>query len=543
LIFLDEIRIIFFMKRVLAIFLVSILSFNLLTGTSFASTPKVGSACTKLGTTVISGGLKYICNRSGIKLVWNRGVAASKTSGQSTSSPQPTKIPTGTQPTPSQSTATSAIGSAGKVVITGKDFGSCAAWVPGGSAFAILQIKVNGNWINASAPINWIKKDGCSPDPSVNYYPSTSVNIDEGMAYRWQMGGGKVNAGAGGLSPEIVFSRYGVHMGNPEDPNYLNCSKNDLLLDPLPVGNAQGSNLWARSGWTKPATSDSVIASAKTRFATYVSKVRFPETTIANYLDTGVDSSIGDYITKEQTFEGKTFCAPPISGSYINVVSKSADFTLKTYSKTGFGGDIFDSAQSRANAFPGVTGNGAPGTTSWNANNAFSANWSTRGNGSDNRIAGHEYFHGIQLKLIGGRYGDLIHQGNGSDALFAQWILEGGAEFVGAMVGDSTGVLDYATARAATGVGRFNNSPAFTRSSPLSAIFTNGGDSDPYGIGWIATEFLVSEIGMPHYLQIYRDFSDGRSMSDAFKSAAGVSLEDFYSMFEEIRGTLGVPRT
>jgi hypothetical protein len=47
---------------------------------------------------------------------------------------------------------------------------------------------------------------------------------------------------------------------------------------------------------------------------------------------------------------------------------------------------------------------------------------------------------------------------------------------------------------------------------------------------------------MPHYLQIYRDFSDGRSMSDAFKSAAGVSLEDFYSMFEEIRGTLGVPR-
>jgi hypothetical protein len=40
-----------------------------------ASTPKAGAKCTKAGTTSIAAGKKYICIKSGNKLVWNKGVA------------------------------------------------------------------------------------------------------------------------------------------------------------------------------------------------------------------------------------------------------------------------------------------------------------------------------------------------------------------------------------------------------------------------------------------------------------------------------------
>jgi hypothetical protein len=43
-----------------------------------AATPKAGAKCNKAGTTVTGSGKKFTCIKSGIKLVWNKGVAVKK---------------------------------------------------------------------------------------------------------------------------------------------------------------------------------------------------------------------------------------------------------------------------------------------------------------------------------------------------------------------------------------------------------------------------------------------------------------------------------
>ena len=66
-----------------------------------AASPKAGAKCTKAGSTATSGGMKFICIKSGTKLVWNKGVAIKKPAPIGTPTPTPTPEPT---PTP---TATS----------------------------------------------------------------------------------------------------------------------------------------------------------------------------------------------------------------------------------------------------------------------------------------------------------------------------------------------------------------------------------------------------------------------------------------------------
>jgi hypothetical protein len=47
---------------------------------------------------------------------------------------------------------------------------------------------------------------------------------------------------------------------------------------------------------------------------------------------------------------------------------------------------------------------------------------------------------------------------------------------------------------------------------------------------------------MEKYLKIYSEKGTGKSFDAAFLSATGVSLTDFYSMFEEVRATLGIAK-
>ncbi|MDB0052106.1 hypothetical protein N9F57_04410, partial [Gammaproteobacteria bacterium] len=60
------------------------------------------------------------------------------------------------------------------------------------------------------------------------------------------------------------------------------------------------------------------------------------------------------------------------------------------------------------------------------------------------------------------------------------------------------------------------------------------GTSDPYAIGSVATEFLVANVGTYNFIKIYKELKN-KEFPDAFFSATGIELEDFYQMFEEVR--------
>ncbi|MEY3756366.1 MAG: hypothetical protein RL356_638, partial [Actinomycetota bacterium] len=92
---------------------------------------------------------------------------------------------------------------------------------------------------------------------------------------------------------------------------------------------------------------------------------------------------------------------------------------------------------------------------------------------------------------------------------------------------------------------RRSNDPVTQASllSEIKKIITSSKDADPYGIGAIATELLVANVGMEKFMDIYTNLGKQKSFADSFKTATGVELTDFYTMFEEVRPVLGIARS
>lgn len=56
---------------------IAVMSLCLFSQPVFAAAPKPGSACPKIGSSVIAAGKKYTCTKAGSKKIWNKGVAVS----------------------------------------------------------------------------------------------------------------------------------------------------------------------------------------------------------------------------------------------------------------------------------------------------------------------------------------------------------------------------------------------------------------------------------------------------------------------------------
>ena len=50
---------------------------------------------------------------------------------------------------------------------------------------------------------------------------------------------------------------------------------------------------------------------------------------------------------------------------------------------------------------------------------------------------------------------------------------------------------------------------------------------NPYGIGCVATEYIVASIGVEKYLDIYRNLGLGTNFENSFRNATGINLADF----------------
>jgi hypothetical protein len=89
------------MKRVAATIVIGCLALTLNLSDATAAI-KLGATCKKLGQISTTAGIKYICVKSGKKLVWNKGALVAKETSIPTPTPTPTITPTPTStPTPS----------------------------------------------------------------------------------------------------------------------------------------------------------------------------------------------------------------------------------------------------------------------------------------------------------------------------------------------------------------------------------------------------------------------------------------------------------
>jgi len=236
------------------------------------------------------------------------------------------------------------------------------------------------------------------------------------------------------------------------------------------------------------------------------------------------------WVTDGSAFVSKVFGYPQLPGPFVAVIAKDKVFAEKAYNENGYTKD----AKSLANYFDKAPAHGGPPNT-YNNTMITSKGLLVSDKIGMMQMPGHETFHFIQESIVGA---SATPDGLG---IAPQWFWEGPAVFVGLQTANQLSLAEYATEGRTFAVKRSISGPV--KSLKLSEVTKNDASSDPYGIGAIATEFLVANIGMEKFMSVYINLGKKMKFPDAFKSATGVEIADFYAMFEGVRAELGTPRS
>jgi len=299
---------------------------------------------------------------------------------------------------------------------------------------------------------------------------------------------------------------------------------------------ANYATLWEKYSWVKPTSSSSVATAATEKFSAYVVVTRNNETVIKIIAQDGANQTLVGWVKDGANLVAKAFDYPKLSGPFLEVIAIDRAWLEKTYIENGFSED---EAKNRGGAFA----NGAPAfggstTNTYNSGVITKNNLLVTQKLGSMHMAGHEFFHTVQERVSGG-----VPSPDGL-GIAPQWFWEGPATFVGLQTASYLGLADYVTEGREFAVAR-SNTP-LNKSFLLSEVTKNTGspeDGDPYGIGAIATELLVANVGIEKFMEVYKNLGQKKSFAESFETGTGVELTDFYTMFEEVRSDLGIPRS
>jgi cytochrome b involved in lipid metabolism len=246
----------------------------------------------------------------------------------------------------------------------------------------------------------------------------------------------------------------------------------------------------------------------------------------------GVDPLLTNWVKQGANLISKTFEYPKSSRTFVDVIAIDRSWLESTYIKEGFSAQ---QVKDRLGGFDaGAPAFGGSFSNTWNYATIKKNNSLVNDKSGIAQTSGHEFFHAIQERLAGRNPGP-------DGATIPNWIWEGPAMFIGLQASSKLGFVDYLTAGQQSSINRYKYSSDAMKKLPLSEVKKNDKDTDPYGLGEIATEFIVANVGIEKLLGVYAALGQGKSFAQAFEAGTGVKLDDFYSMFEESRPTLGVP--
>ena len=145
----------------------------------------------------------------------------------------------------------------------------------------------------------------------------------------------------------------------------------------------------------------------------------------------------------------------------------------------------------------------------------------------------HELFHTIQFSLLGYN----IH-GIGPDhpQRVPMWFVEGSANYFGYYMVEKLGFDTYKNGR--NKQVRYNSE--YRDIKPLSSY--DNYETNPYGIGQAATEYIIASVGFESLLNIFKFTGTEGTFSAGFKKAIGIELSEFYSKFEDARSSMQIGR-
>ncbi len=306
---------------------------------------------------------------------------------------------------------------------------------------------------------------------------------------------------------------------------------------PTPSTTANYATLWEKYNWVKPTSSSSVATAATNKFSAYVAVTRSKDTVIKIAAQDGADQTLVGWVKDGANLVSKAFDYPKLSKPFLEVIAIDRVWLEKTYIENGYSENEAKNDRGRAFA-DGAPAFGGSTTNTYNSGVIRKNNLLVNDKLGMMQMAGHEFFHAVQERISGG-----VPSPDGL-GIAPQWFWEGPATFVGLQTASYLGWASYTTEGREMAVNR-SNTPS-TKPHLLSEATKNTGSPDaidPYGIGAIATEFLVANVGIEKFMEVYKNLGKKKKFADAFKTATGVELTDFYSMFEEVRPVLGIPQS
>ena len=143
----------------------------------------------------------------------------------------------------------------------------------------------------------------------------------------------------------------------------------------------------------------------------------------------------------------------------------------------------------------------------------------------------HEMFHNVQF-AIGGR-----NLAPDDPAHIPRWLMEGSANYFGFYIVEKLDLGNYSEGRQ----NQVTANPAYRESKPLSAY--DNFNSDPYGIGQAASEYLIASIGFENFLNIWKYTKSENSFAAGFRRASGIDIAEFYAKFEAARSSMKIGST
>ena len=304
-----------------------------------------------------------------------------------------------------------------------------------------------------------------------------------------------------------------------------------------PTTAANDSTLWGKYSWVKPTSASSVASAATDKFKAYVAVTRTNDTVIKIVAQDGSDQTFISWVKDGANLVSKAFDYPKLSKPFLEVIGIDREWVEKTYIDNGYSENEAKNDRGRAFA-DGAPGFGGSTTNTYNSGVITKNNLLVNDKLGMMQMPGHEFFHTVQERVSAVVFGP---EGVG---IVPQWFWEGPATFIGLQTASYLGWASYTTEGRQMAVARSNH-PS-TKPYQLSEATKNTGKPDaidPYGIGAIATELLVANVGMEKFMDIYINLGKRKSFADSFKTATGVELTDFYTMFEEVRPVLGIARS
>lgn len=282
----------------------------------------------------------------------------------------------------------------------------------------------------------------------------------------------------------------------------------------------------------RPAPLNPIVTAASDNFKKYSSSIRNTQQ-VKVVAQPGVDQQLIKWVKEGANFVAQRFDYPTLSRGFVNFIAIDKVWLESSYLAEGF-----STSYSKFRSDDFCSGNPACGgkdSNVWNFTSIKNENLLIRDKAGMAQTPAHEFFHAIQENLAPG-----LVDSTGTNV--PQWFWEGSATFIGLQTAGVLGFIDYNTLGRDSMVERYKFGNSINRTSNLSEIKANDGVTDPYAIGFAATELLVSKVGVEKLVKIFAELGTGKTFEIAFETATGISLLEFYSLFESVRGSLGFPK-